>query len=219
VLQVAIEYTTAVPYSALGGVSGVAAGRYYVLASTMLLLLGLPLLSLLVAGDAAAAAHVGANKGCAAAGGVDTLNMAGGDLPGSPHALEAPEPALCAQLCNATASCQIWTYHAPACSGHGEHKPNGGICYLKTDAHAHRASNPCTCTGAKGGAPLPPAPPPGPPPVIPGSNLGDCPLPHAPSKAPRGAKNVLYILVDGERLACSSVAPLPVACTAVANPD
>ena len=38
---------------------------------------------------------------CKAAGGEDSLNLAGGDLPGSPHPLETADPRLCAAMCNA----------------------------------------------------------------------------------------------------------------------
>ena len=146
-----------------------------------------------------ATAHASrANPGCSAAGGVDTLNMPGGDLPGSPHTLAEPRPALCAALCNHTSRCEVWTYHAPHCSGHGEGRPAAGICYLKTSVASQPAGNPCTCTGAKGGKPLPPAPPPAPPPPPPG-NRDACPLTHRPAKPPTGAKNVLYILVDDLR--------------------
>ena len=144
---------------------------------------------------------------CTNAHGEDGLNLSGNDLPGSPHALEAPEPALCAALCNATAACQAWVYHKPdGCSGHGEKwacaaKGADGCCFLK-GRNGRGSGNPCTCSGLKGGGKLPPAPPPAPPhPHHPSGAevLGKCPLLSPPQKAPAGAKNVLYILVDDLR--------------------
>ena len=43
---------------------------------------------------------------CADAHGEDGLNLPGGDLPGSPHALAQPLPSLCEQMCNRSAACE-----------------------------------------------------------------------------------------------------------------
>lgn len=157
------------------------------------------LLRLLLLLSAAAAVHTAGSTPCTAAGGEDSLNLSGGDLPGSPHPLETADPAVCAAMCNATAACKVWTFHQGGCSGHGESKQLR--CYLKS-ARVTKAGNPCTCSGIKGGGKLPPAPPPAPPGPAGGGGaaaLGECPLPAPPKAAPPGAKNVLYILVDDLR--------------------
>jgi hypothetical protein len=132
---------------------------------------------------------------CTDAHGEDGLNLSGGDLPGSPHRLSSAKPALCAAMCNSTAACQIWVYHKAECSP-GVSGPHP-LCWLKT-THTRREGNPCTCSGAKGGGSLPPAPPSPPQPPVPSSDLGACPL-RSVKKAPKGARNVLYILVDDLR--------------------
>ena len=136
--------------------------------------------------------------GCSAAGGSDGLNLRGGDLAGSPHPLTAPAaaPSTCAAMCNATAGCKVWTFHTANCTP-GSTGPHP-LCWLKGIAAMHgRSGNPCTCSGAQGGGALPAAPP-APPPAPPPHEPEGCPL-REQAPPPKGARNVLYILVDDLR--------------------
>ena len=144
--------------------------------------------TLLLATAALSAAPAAAITGCTEAHGADGLNLMGGDLQGSPHALTivgAQDPSACAAMCNATAACAMWTFHAAECHP-GQTGPHP-LCWLKAAAALkHKVGNVCTCSGSKGGAALPPAPPPTPPPAPP--DLGACPLPKL-GTPPKGAKN------------------------------
>eukprot|EP00051_Salpingoeca_urceolata_P013734 m.173830 g.173830 ORF g.173830 m.173830 type:complete len:732 (-) comp17879_c0_seq2:80-2275(-) len=79
---------------------------------------------------------------------VEGVNLPFSDLPGSP--LAASNPEACASLCEAADECNVFTYHRPHCSDHGEHCTlSGGCCYLKrneTPGHTPRISS-CTCSG------------------------------------------------------------------------
>lgn len=109
------------------------------------------------------------------------LNFPGGDLAGMP--VSATSAAACAAMCSARDNCQVYTFHDPMCSNHGETCGlPGGCCWLKAVEERQALSN-CTSSGRV--RERPPEPGPGPAPM---------PVPHAAS-----AKNVLYILVDDLR--------------------
>ena len=156
-----------------------------------------PLLLLAVAAAAAAALAAGQDADCAAANGTAGLNYLGGDLSSSGTETTA---AACALACRANALCVAFVFHRGGCSGHGESKARR--CYLKSKEGC-RAPNPCNCAGVvRGPQPSPhpcpaPVPRPRPPPPGPPSQAA-CPT-RKPAKAPAGAKNVLYVLVDDLR--------------------
>ena len=140
-------------------------------------------LQLLIA--VAAVADGDADNMCDAANGTMGLNFPGGDLERASAVVTA---TACRQACVANVRCVAFVFHHGNCSGHGE--PKGVVCYLK-DATRAQATNPCTCSGVV--RPPPPAPPPPPP-----SPTLSCPT-RAPRHAPKGAKHVLYVLVDDLR--------------------
>ena len=100
--------------------------------------------------------------------------------------LPASTAAACEQLCTARDNCTAYSYHAAACSDHGEQCPFAeGCCRLKEagdmdptgDLGMHPNNNKCSCSALI---------------RIPAAAL---PMPAIPAKG--DTKNVLYLLFDG----------------------
>ena len=115
---------------------------------------------------------------------VPGFDLMGGDLHDG-H-LPASTAAACEQLCTARDNCTAYSYHAAACSDHGEQCPFAeGCCRLKEagdmdptgDLGMHPNNNKCSCSALI---------------RIPAAAL---PMPAIPAKG--DTKNVLYLLFDG----------------------
>jgi hypothetical protein len=111
------------------------------------------------------------------------VNMPLGDLPNMPIGVAgASDPnAACAALCEKNKDCTLWTYHKEGCSYDKEScSVKGGCCWLKSVEVAGKSPtvNNCTCTGYT---------------RLPKTTY------VPPSKAPKGSKNILYLLVDDMR--------------------
>ena len=113
------------------------------------------------------------------------LNFPGGDLDSKPQ--PTADAADCRRLCQAHDGCNLFTFHVPRCSYHGETcalpseaVPGKGCCYLKArevPGHAPACNN-CTCSAWV---------------RTPPSSFRPT---HRPPAAPR---HILYLLVDDLR--------------------